>query len=145
MSVPTLAPTISAPAATGQQVERQRHGALYGAKLQDGLLTVQSDRHPEGWLVRVSGDLDLSNIGTLETELQRINGDIAVLIDLSNLYFRDSAGLALLARAADATRSGTGSLAIRNASGQVERLLGLCGLDTGTAVLTRSLRVGLDA
>ncbi len=101
----------------------------------DGLLKVRTEQHPEGWLVEVSGELDLSNIGTLDTELQRLNGDVSVLLDLTHLDFMDSAGIALLARAADITRSDCRSLAIRNASGQVERLLRLCGLDRRLAVL----------
>lgn len=102
----------------------------------DGLLKVRTEQHPEGWwLVEVSGELDLSNIGTLDTELQRLNGNVTVLLDLTHLDFMDSAGLALLARAADTAQSDSRSLAIRNASGQVERLLRLCGLDRRLAVL----------
>ena len=103
-----------------------------GRNAHDGLLTVRAKQHPEGWLIEVSGEADLSNIGTLETELHHVNGEMPVLLDLSHLDFMDSTGLALLARAAD----GTSSLAIRNASGQVERLLHLCGVDTRLAVLT---------
>ena len=72
----------------------------------DGLLKVRTEQHPEGWLVEVSGELDLSNIGTLDTELQRLNGDVTVLLDLTHLDFMDSAGIALLARAADITTVG---------------------------------------
>ena len=78
--------------------------------------------------------MDLSNAGILETELQRLNGDLPVVLDLSHLDFMDASGIELLVRAADATRSGTRSLAIRNASGQVEQILRLCVLDAGLAV-----------
>ncbi len=101
----------------------------------DGLLKVRIEQDPDGWLVEVSGELDLSNIGTLDTELQRLNGDLTVLLDLTHLDFMDSAGIALLARAADTTRSDGRSLAIRNGTGQVERLLRLCGLDRRLTVL----------
>lgn len=106
-----------------------------GQETHDGLLQVRTEQHPAGYLVDVSGELDLSNIGTLEAELQGLNGDGTVLLDLTHLDFMDSSGLALLARAADTTQSGGRSLAIRNASGQVERLLRLCGLDSRLAVL----------
>lgn len=136
MSASAASPRTSTPPATGEQVERANETEPRGGRnLRDGLLKVRTDEHPERWLVEVSGEVDLSNIGTLEAELQRLNGDIPVLLDFSDLDFMDSAGLTLLARAADPTRSGTRSLAVRNASGQVARVLRLCGFDTSLAVL----------
>ena len=136
MSVTAAAPTPTTPAATGGQVE-SANATEPRMRLNpdNGLLKVRTKRHLRGWLVEVSGEMDLSNAGILETELQRLNGDLPVVLDLSHLDFMDSAGLTVLVRAADPTRSGARSLAIRNASGQVERLLRLCGLDTRLAVV----------
>jgi len=66
-------------------------------QVQDGLLTVK--RAEEGAHVRVSlgGELDLSNVPTLETTLDAaIDSGKKVLIDLDQLEFIDSTGLAVI-------------------------------------------------
>jgi anti-anti-sigma factor len=96
-------------------------------------LEVRTDRHPEGCLIELSGELDLSNVGTLEAELQQIDGDGAVLLDLTHLEFMDSAAACLIARTSGDARSWAGRLRVRNASGQVERMIRLCGLEAYVA------------
>ena len=99
-----------------------------GRTMQDGLLKVGVEEQAERWLVRVSGELDLANVGTLATELEELDGDKPVLFDLAQLEFMDSAALGLFVRTAGNTTDAP-RLNVRNASGQVQRLLRLCGLD----------------
>ena len=66
-------------------------------QVQDGLLTVT--RAEEGAHIRVSlgGELDLSNVPTLETALDAaIDSGKMVRVDLDQLEFIDSTGLALI-------------------------------------------------
>jgi len=54
-------------------------------------------------VIRISGELDISNIADIEAELGAILGTATppVTIDLSSLTFIDSSGIAMLLRAAD--------------------------------------------
>lgn len=98
-------------------------------RIQDGLLTVA--RSDEGAQVRLAlqGELDLSNASTLEASLtDAIDSGKKVVIDLGQLEFLDSTGIALLVgvlRRHDAERF---SFQPSRSSG-VRRLLNLTGLD----------------
>jgi anti-anti-sigma factor len=63
-----------------------------------GLLSLQIADEGERKLLRVSGELDLANASTLEAELDRAlgNGNGEVVIDMEDLSFIDSTGIALL-------------------------------------------------
>jgi anti-sigma B factor antagonist len=52
-------------------------------------------------LIRLSGELDLANAASLETELDRVLGDGGgeIVVDLEELSFIDSTGIALLINA----------------------------------------------
>jgi anti-sigma B factor antagonist len=66
-----------------------------------GLLSLQIADEGERKLIRVSGELDLANASTLEDELDRAmgNGNGEVVIDMEDLSFIDSTGIALLINA----------------------------------------------
>jgi anti-sigma B factor antagonist len=63
-----------------------------------GLLSLRIADQGERQLIRVSGELDLANASTLEVELERAlgNGHGQIVIDLVDLSFIDSTGIALL-------------------------------------------------
>lgn len=67
------------------------------------------------WLVAVQGPISLSTVGTLEAELHHLS-DRAIVLDLSQVDFIDSTGVALLFRTA-------GRLTIGAVSSAVERVL----------------------
>lgn len=94
----------------------------------DGLLEIRTSEYRGAWLVDVRGELDLANIGTLENELWLLDGGKGITVDLTQLDFMDNSGLALLARIAAQTRAER--LTVRPGSGQVYRVLRVCGLDT---------------
>lgn len=71
-----------------------------GTEFQDGLLKVH--RHPEGQRLRIvfAGELDLANIKTAEIALREaIVSGLDVVVDLRQLEFLDSSGIALLLEA----------------------------------------------
>ena len=80
--------------------------------------TAKQDGH---WVVAVQGEIDLATVGTLEAYLNGVAG--RVVLDLANVTFIDSMGVALLL---SATKDG---LTIRDASPEVRRVFQTCGLD----------------
>lgn len=98
-------------------------------QVQDGLLTVS--RADEGAQVRLSlqGELDLSNVPTVETALDgAIDSEKKVLIDLARLEFLDSTGLALIVRTLQRRDAERFSF-LPSESTEVCRLLALTGVD----------------
>lgn len=68
-------------------------------RAQDGLLTVTCADEGAQIHLALGGELDLSNVPTLETTLDTaIESGKKVLVDLSGLEFLDSTGLALIVR-----------------------------------------------
>ncbi len=106
---------------TADQADRTRRVNL------DGLLDIRIDQHDDNWSMEVRGEVDLVTAETLRHELSRLDGD-RVVLDLGHLTFMDCAGIGLLVGAAR-SRPDPQSLNVRRASGQVERLIRLCGLD----------------
>jgi len=80
--------------------------------------TAKQDGH---WVVAVQGVIDLATVGTLEAYLNGVTG--RVVLDLANVTFIDSMGVALLL---SATKDG---LTIGDASPEVRRVFETCGLD----------------
>jgi anti-sigma B factor antagonist len=88
-------------------------------------ITTQSD--PTGApVVIVSGDLDLSNADALDATVASVAADRPerLIFDLSGLRFMDSAGIAVLLRAA----SMVNAVHLRNPSPAVLRVVELTGL-----------------
>jgi anti-sigma B factor antagonist len=94
------------------------------------LLRVRRTDTEVGLTLELSGELDISTAATLEHELAEIEHENVprVLIDLTNLSFMDSSGLALIVRAMDTARNNGYELWIRRGAPQVQRLLELSGL-----------------
>jgi anti-sigma B factor antagonist len=98
-------------------------------QVQDGLLTVS--RSDEGAQIRVAlqGELDLSNVPTLETALEvAIESGKKVLIDLGELEFLDSTGVSLIVNTLQRHDAERFSFLPSRSSG-VCRLLSMTGLD----------------
>jgi anti-sigma B factor antagonist len=95
------------------------------------LAQVTSERRGDVRVVAVGGEIDLSNAVALEGEILRRSADArGVALDLSELGFMDSAGVALLQRLARALLKSERRLRIvAPASSPVGRLVGLTGLD----------------
>jgi anti-sigma B factor antagonist len=100
-------------------------------EVRDGMLSVRvSDAGPDV-TVAAAGEMDMANAGTLAAELERVEAEGAesITIDISELEFIDSTGIAILVAAhqrlnADATRL---RIVPSRASG-VQRVMEVTGL-----------------
>ena len=85
-------------------------------------------------VVRASGALDLAAVATLKEALDEVferDGHSTVVLDLAQLTFIDSTGIALLLREKQASRKDGQRLRIRGGSGRaVRRTLELAGVDS---------------
>lgn len=105
-------------------------------------LGVTTDEVPGGWLVEVSGEIDLHTAPSLRTALDSAVADAAsagsdgadVVVDLSGVGFMDSTGLGELVGAHKALSRAGGRLHLVVTSDRVARLLTLTGLDEVLAV-----------
>jgi anti-sigma B factor antagonist len=92
------------------------------------------EREPLAMRVEVSlyGELDASNARDFEAELSRwveANGTRQTVINLRGLAGIDSTGLAVLLRAQQHASHAGHNLGLRRATGEVERMIALTGLD----------------
>ncbi len=91
------------------------------------LLTVATEQDAAGIpVLRVSGQLDISNASALEDALVKVTAGhpSAIVFDLSALEFMDSAGISVLVRA----HSEVGAVRLRNPSPIVRRVIEITGL-----------------
>lgn len=100
-------------------------------ELARGGLRLHSEREQNCHLVALEGELDLACVDLLEEEMARVFAADApaIVLDLSELRFIDSAGIRLLLQL-QTRSSGNGSrLRMLRAGPQVQRLLELTGAD----------------
>jgi anti-anti-sigma factor len=95
-------------------------------------VTVEPD--PDGVVVRVSGDLDMSNAELLSEALTHAgdDGGRAVVADLSGVTFIDSSALSALVAAGRALRASGARLTLGERSAVVDRVLEITRLAEGT-------------
>ena len=77
----------------------------------------------------VRGELDIGSADDLSAALDKVVADQNVVVDLSEVDFMDSSGLAVLLRDAMRRRDAGGTLQIRRPSVPVQRLLVFCCLE----------------
>jgi anti-sigma B factor antagonist len=92
--------------------------------------TVRRSDDADGAVLWLSGELDLASAPQLKEAIHRVELDDQqrLLLDLSELEFMDSTGLAVVVAARDRADAGGGRLVLRRPTPQVERLLALVGL-----------------
>ncbi len=90
---------------------------------------VNSEEAPGGTVVTVTGELDIASSTELEQVLGSLHDTKLVIIDLRQLEFVDSTGLGVLVRAHQHASEHGNQVALVRGPGQVDRLLGLTGLD----------------
>jgi anti-anti-sigma factor len=78
-------------------------------------------------IVHLSGELDMVNAEALRAKLHDIAGS-TVVVDLADLRFCDSSGLAALLGARDAITAEGHGFVLRGAQGVVRRLFDVLGL-----------------
>ena len=81
-------------------------------------------------MLEVRGELDISTVPELARRLAEAEGEnpTRIVIDLSELSFMDSTGLALIIRARQAAETHGRELRLRRASRQVLRLFEVAGI-----------------
>jgi anti-sigma B factor antagonist len=80
-------------------------------------------------LCRPSGELDAYTVGEFREALGGVTGARALLIDLSDVPFMDSAGLGALIGGIRRTREGGGEVAVACSRQSLTRLLHTTGFD----------------
>jgi anti-sigma B factor antagonist len=100
-------------------------------ELGDEEFDITSSFDRELFAIELFGELDLASAPELEALIARAEETSAttILIDLSALRFIDSSGIGVLMRASEHSLSNGDRLRFLRATGQVERVLALCGLD----------------
>lgn len=99
-----------------------------------GQLKLRMAQYGETWMIQLGGELDLANTAALEQELDAAlrNGNARVIVDMSELTFIDSTGIALLVTAAggaDGDGNGEGRVRfLRSRAAAVNRVLDLTGV-----------------
>jgi anti-anti-sigma factor len=91
---------------------------------------VESEEEPGGTVVTVTGELDIASSAELEKILEGLHEAKLVIIDLRQLDFVDSTGLGVLVRAHQHASEHGNRVALVRGPGQVDRLLGLTGLES---------------
>lgn len=83
-----------------------------------------------GACLRLAGELDLSTAPELNAAIDRLTaeGERHLLLDLSELTFCDSTGIAAFVRGDNRAAAEGGWLRVTGASGRVERVLQMTGL-----------------
>lgn len=99
-------------------------------EIADGTLVVRSLENGESRVIAFSGELDLANAGTAESALESSleDGGSPVVIDMRELEFIDSTGIALLVSALNHNERGARVSFIPSDSPAVIRVLELTGL-----------------
>ncbi len=94
-------------------------------------LRVEVEQHGSHQVAVVTGEVDMSSVGTLRTQLRdlMVEGGPHLLVDLSGVPFMDSAGLAALVSTRRQARVFQGSFGLVAPSKQVSRLLTLTAMD----------------
>ena len=98
------------------------------------VLTVSVEAQGPVRVVRVAGELDMATVSDVEASFEtRLAAETDLVIDLSELSFMDSAGVAALVRVRNAALEQGWVLRVRGASGIVANVLRVTGID---AILT---------
>ena len=98
--------------------------------ISDGTLVVQTETDGDKWTVSLRGELDLANAATAETALQEAldAAETLVVVDMQELDFIDSTGIALLVSTLGRNGDGARLRFVPSRSPAVTRVLDLTGL-----------------
>ena len=100
-------------------------------RIEQGLLTIHSEPQDDARFVSLHGALDLANAKALEDEFIRIEATSVsrIVLDLSELDFIDSTGLAMIVKADRRAKNDGHDLRLLRPSGQVGQAFAASGLD----------------
>lgn len=94
-------------------------------------LEITSSKNGSKTLVKVVGEVDVSNAPQLRQELEAALGEATpqVVVDFSEVPYIDSTGIGVLVGAAHRAKEAGGSLTLSNPQKNVARVLSLLGVD----------------
>jgi len=98
------------------------------------ILEVVGPEHAERettWVLK--GELDVSSVGLLQEALRSSQGCLRLVLDMTDLVFMDSAGVAMLLRAAEVP--GCVEVVLRNPRQAIRRVCEITGLDQHPVIL----------
>jgi anti-anti-sigma factor len=101
-------------------------------EVRDGMLRVRIETGDAGCTLALAGELDRANAATLEAELGQAEsaGEAPITVDLRELEFIDSTGIAVLVAAHRRLNGGTQRIRlVRSRAGGVQRVMDVTGLD----------------
>jgi anti-sigma B factor antagonist len=101
-------------------------------RVRDGMLTLEIDVEATALTLALAGELDMANAATLTAELEKAEASAAesVTVDLRELEFIDSTGIAAIVAAhRRAQASGVELRFIRSRATGVQRVMDVTGLD----------------
>jgi anti-anti-sigma factor len=86
--------------------------------------------HAGEWRLSLAGEIDLSNVPEVEAVLRLAQADATtVSVDLHEVSFIDSSGVAMLVRAQQRAESHDNEVVVIRPSAPVRELLAMCGMD----------------
>lgn len=99
-------------------------------EIADGTLVVRSLENDGSRVVAFAGELDLANAGTAESALENLLADSStpIVVDMRELEFIDSTGIALLVSTLSSNEDGVRISFIPSDAPAVTRVLELTGL-----------------
>ena len=80
-------------------------------------------------VVSLSGELDMAAAPEVENTIERAQGGSPIIVDLRELTFIDSTGIRALLRIYDAGKDGHSSVSFIRGPSNVQRVLGIAGVD----------------
>ncbi len=80
-------------------------------------------------IIRIKGEIDLSNSDELEASVRREGAGVDVALDLSEVAFMDSSAVAMIVQVRSDALAHGHTLVVRNPSERARRLLELVALD----------------
>lgn len=101
-------------------------------EVRDGTLTVRVSVEGPTPTIALSGELDMANAAALSAELERVEADqpASITIDMRELEFIDSTGIAILVAAhRRLDNGGEGIRLVRSRATGVRRVMEVTGLD----------------
>ena len=96
------------------------------------LLDIHEDWHDEVPVLRLEGDIDISNVGEIRARMRDLvtNRSFALIVDLTPTSYLDSAGINLLFAVGEEMRGRQQQLhVVLNESSPITRMVSLTGLD----------------
>ena len=96
------------------------------------------DQGPDGGLLRLTGELDLASVVSLERALLEADGQRTLVLDLRGLHLIDCASLRVIFREADRYRRDGRRLVVLPGTNSVEKVLRTVGAESWVEIASEA-------